>query len=145
MAEVETGIKSCIPASIIAGIIIAIVIVVGMPLIVPGYEAFVAMVPALGTIVGMLAWLAVPYGLIVGVIYGALYAVAYDYLPTDNSIMKGISLWIPLWILFSLIPVGILATGVPITGEMWALTGGYLALYIVWGALTGVFWRKFAK
>lgn len=87
------------------------------------------------------------FGITFGIIYGLIFAAVYEKFPGKSSLIKGATLGVALWIIFGLITQ---ATGgvVTILGDPLVLfptflVGGLTAA-ILFGALLGFLWDKFA-
>jgi len=149
MADYIRGIK----AGVVAGVIFAIVSgVLGVIQMYTYYSSSSTLSYPMGSFVSMSILLAmmsivtsIVWGIIGGLILGLIFAFLYDKLPGDSSLIKGVTLSILLWLIFS---VGFGYVMMTITSSDFShyyelsMVFGIIS-YVILGVVLGVSWDKF--
>lgn len=151
MVDYGRGVKAGAVAGIAHGIISGILTFLAIQMLFPGDWSAI-FVPSqaaqisMGMIIATLLGSSLVGGIIGGIIFGVIYAAVYDSLPGGSSINKGIVLSLGFWIIFGLVlGYGTVSAMMTASG---AAAGAYLVVNLIsaliWGALVGILWDRFA-
>lgn len=139
MADLIRGLKAGILSGIIWGILNAIISSFIFAIMIKSYSYFNPIMGLLSLPFGIIS------GIIVGVILGLIYSAGYNILPGSSSIIKGISLMLILWVIFSVVIGNIFSLQYNETFtnyyEMNLISS--LITYIIFGYLIGLLWDKY--